>query len=107
MCVALKETILLGCAFIRGTCTAKLGKSHLCVGCQRSLHKNKTCSCSVWHAALFNIFLTLFSISVAERQREESRKQQKLGKFGKDPGVETSFLPDRYGDCASLNCCTS
>lgn len=23
-------------------------------------------------------------------------QQQKLGKFGKNPGVETSFLPDRY-----------
>ncbi|KAH8953452.1 hypothetical protein BDL97_08G028400 [Sphagnum fallax] len=31
----------------------------------------------------------------AERQREEARKQQKLGKFGKNPAVETSFLPDR------------
>lgn len=68
--------------------------------------KTKHVCCAVWHAALFNIFLTLFLTSVAERQREESRKQQKLGKFGKDPGVETSFLPDRYGDCASLNCCT-
>ncbi|CAM6033675.1 unnamed protein product [Sphagnum compactum] len=30
-----------------------------------------------------------------KRQREETRKQQKLGKFGKNPAVETSFLPDR------------
>ncbi|KAG0570331.1 hypothetical protein KC19_6G154300 [Ceratodon purpureus] len=31
----------------------------------------------------------------AEKEKEEPMKQQKLGKFGKNPGVETSFLPDR------------
>lgn len=31
----------------------------------------------------------------AEKQKEEPKQPQKLGKFGKDPGVETSFLPDR------------
>lgn len=34
-----------------------------------------------------------------EKQKGEPLKQQKLGKFGKDPNVETSFLPDRYCDC--------
>lgn len=31
----------------------------------------------------------------AGKQTLEPIKQQKLGKFGKNPGVETSFLPDR------------
>lgn len=37
--------------------------------------------------------------TIAEKQKGEPLKQQKLGKFGKDPNVETSFLPDRYCDC--------
>lgn len=44
-----------------------------------------------------------YPLYFAEKRKEEPVKQQKLGKFGKNPGVETSFLPDRYDDCTSPN----
>lgn len=39
------------------------------------------------------------ALCISDKQNEEPKKPQKLGKFGKDPGVETSFLPDRYDYC--------
>ena len=35
----------------------------------------------------------------------EEPKRSKLGKFGKDPTVETGFLPDRYALCSFLLPC--
>jgi len=52
---------------------------------------------------------TDFHSLYSEKQKEEPKKPQKLGKFGKDPGVETGFLPDRYDYCTSpyyLTLCT-
>lgn len=48
-------------------------------------------------------WMLIFSLHLAEKEKEEFKKPQKLGKFGKDPGVETSFLPDRYDYCTSLH----
>ncbi len=62
-----------------------------------SMWKSSFWSQSVSNSHPFPSLLSIGSICLfAERQREEARKQQKLGKFGKNPAVETSFLPDRY-----------
>jgi hypothetical protein len=48
-------------------------------------------------------WMLIYSVSFAEKQKEEPMKQQSLGNFGKNLGVETSFLLERYDDCTSFD----